>query len=371
LHLLSTVGAGLRRAGGRGRRRHRLQPPLEPLLVPEPIDEPSDYDESHDGEDPNQHGVEALRKPEQQAGSEQQSANAAETPTSVLHSDRPFVHTLAGCYRGLEGVATARRALPPSRRRTRILYRFVGSKGKAFAASASPSPRDDVADHLAWGRGETEDRPGACHGFRKRQLAADTAPATINAGSCGANASRDNLVVGAVPLLLQGDKVATVSPIERQYIHAFGEAAKMAAILELRIRMLADKLPETRPKALAHRLEDAEDSIIAHFAASLSTADVATLQAARRVRNKLLHCEFWTAEKRLLSAERRVVRPEVVALALDTGQEWDLDQLTTAEGEPRLFAWVLNGMAPGGLFGTAEQTFIEAVNIIIRLLDET
>jgi hypothetical protein len=144
----------------------------------------------------------------------------------------------------------------------------------------------------------------------------------------------------------------------------------MAAILELRVRLLADKHLETRPQALARNLEDTEEAVIAHFAGSLSAEDKALVRAARRVRNKLLHCEFWTAEERLLSLNMSVARSDIIAFSFDTGEERSLDQLTADPSDARVFPWVLNGMAPGGLFETAEQTFTEAINIIIRLLDQ-
>jgi hypothetical protein len=82
---------------------------------------------------------------------------------------------------------------------------------------------------------------------------------------------------------------------ERQYKAAAAEGA----LYELRMRLLADKVLELQKSAYRQELKDIEKLIIAHFASALSDDEKALLERCRQLRNKILHCDFHAARKKL------------------------------------------------------------------------
>jgi hypothetical protein len=79
----------------------------------------------------------------------------------------------------------------------------------------------------------------------------------------------------------------------------FRMAAAEGAIYELRMRLLADRVPELQQLAYAERLEDVESLIIGRFAPALTDDEKSTLKLCRQLRNKILHCDFLAARKKL------------------------------------------------------------------------
>jgi hypothetical protein len=148
----------------------------------------------------------------------------------------------------------------------------------------------------------------------------------------------------------------------------FSEAARMAALLELFVRHLADCTPQLRPVAMAHNLVTTEDAILAHFAPVLLPGESNAIRAARGIRNKLLHCEFWTALARIEGTGRVPHRPPVTMVNLATGVV--LDAVDVGETEPRIYGWVALGAAKGGFFEHADEAFSEALRAVKRLFGE-
>lgn len=88
------------------------------------------------------------------------------------------------------------------------------------------------------------------------------------------------------------------SPVERfeqQYKAAAGEGA----IVELKMRLLADKIPALQKLAHDQKLEDVELLIAKHFPNDLSADETETLKRCRQLRNKILHCDFRAARTKL------------------------------------------------------------------------
>jgi hypothetical protein len=81
------------------------------------------------------------------------------------------------------------------------------------------------------------------------------------------------------------------------YGEAFRAAAADGAVVELKLRLLAGKVPALQKYAHQSRLEDIEDDLAAHF--SLSTEDRETLRLCRQLRNKVLHSDFRAARLKL------------------------------------------------------------------------
>ena len=63
--------------------------------------------------------------------------------------------------------------------------------------------------------------------------------------------------------------------------------------------MLANKIPELRAFAHEQNLGDVEMAIIKHFAQALAEEEKSTLARCRQLRNKILHCDFRAARKKL------------------------------------------------------------------------
>jgi hypothetical protein len=148
----------------------------------------------------------------------------------------------------------------------------------------------------------------------------------------------------------------------------FGEAAKMAAIFELRARMLADKVEALRRTALAHQLDTTLGAVIQHFCGVITADEVSTLRTAQQVRNKLLHCEFWTAKARLERAGVPVATANVSLGCFETEDVTPLAQLDPTQ--PRLFGWLIASAGSGELFELAEHAFTAAIMVIERLVVE-
>jgi hypothetical protein len=80
------------------------------------------------------------------------------------------------------------------------------------------------------------------------------------------------------------------SIIMAMFLESFKAAAADGAVVELKLRLLAGKVPALREYAHAARLENIEEDIATHF--SLSAEDRETLRLCRQLRNKVLHSDF-------------------------------------------------------------------------------
>jgi hypothetical protein len=168
------------------------------------------------------------------------------------------------------------------------------------------------------------------------------------------------------------------STFEQQYKAAAAEGA----LYELRLRLLADKVPELQKLAHAQRLEDVETLIVSRFSSVLSEDEKETLRLSRQLRNKILHCDFHAARNKLkkpgidtprgdvkkadvrgLSGSQMVEKiADLVASVPGT-----FDYVADAKvGAGIVFGWLLEaGLA--GDFNKATEVFARAAAIIDRL----
>lgn len=81
----------------------------------------------------------------------------------------------------------------------------------------------------------------------------------------------------------------------------FGEVARLAAIQELRIRLLANKTKAIQDSAYEHHVAETNKKIIEHFTqlGHLDQVKSELLTKSQTIRNKILHCKFNTAVKRI------------------------------------------------------------------------
>jgi len=89
------------------------------------------------------------------------------------------------------------------------------------------------------------------------------------------------------------------SPILAFYLDSFKAAAGEGAVLELKLRLLAGKVPTLRKYAHQQNLGNIEDELATHFGDALSVAEKDMLRLCRQLRNKVLHSDFYAARGKL------------------------------------------------------------------------
>ena len=168
---------------------------------------------------------------------------------------------------------------------------------------------------------------------------------------------------------------------EAMFLPAFKAAAAEGAAVELKMRLLAGKIPALQKHAHKIVLKDIETGSIQHFGAALSDQDKETLRLCRQLRNKVLHSDFRAARDKLselgvVSAPGGVVKidlPVVTAAevaskieAAKAGMEGVrvADTLSTDAGS--VFGWFLEA-AQSGDFAKASAAFKSAAEIVDRL----
>lgn len=89
-----------------------------------------------------------------------------------------------------------------------------------------------------------------------------------------------------------------LNPVQ-QSIEMFGEVSRLAAIQELKIRLLASKTKAIEDSAYEFSVAATNKKIIEHFSVLKAITDEQSdwLAKSQKIRNKILHCEFNTAIK--------------------------------------------------------------------------
>lgn len=161
-------------------------------------------------------------------------------------------------------------------------------------------------------------------------------------------------------------------------------AAGEGALCELRLRLLADKVPALEHLAHDRFLENIEKEVIVVFAHCLNAAEIETLTETRRLRNKLLHGDFQAARERLaqLGAPLRAGGVVMFELQKVTGASMLEKVEAIAGGEPGTLVASTSSTAQGTILGwlfelalsgdlhEAVKVFRRTVALIDRLADE-
>ena len=87
------------------------------------------------------------------------------------------------------------------------------------------------------------------------------------------------------------------SPALALFLEPFKAAAAEGAVVELKLRLLAGKVPALQKYAHQKKLEDIEDDLAKHFGDALSADEKETLRLCRQLRNKVLHSDFRAARE--------------------------------------------------------------------------
>jgi hypothetical protein len=162
------------------------------------------------------------------------------------------------------------------------------------------------------------------------------------------------------------------APVDRSpfegFLEQFKTAAAEGAVVELKLRLLADKFPELQKWAHAQELEKTEKKIEERFGHYFSEDDKTTLTKCRELRNKLLHGNFSVARKKLRelgsNPRRGGVSTGKVYVADATGTVYVADTLTTDPGG--IYSWLLE-TGKAGDFQRAVEVFEKAEAILDRL----
>jgi hypothetical protein len=167
------------------------------------------------------------------------------------------------------------------------------------------------------------------------------------------------------------------------FLEPFKAAAAEGAVVELKLRLLAGKIPALQKYAHQNRLEDIEADLAKHFGGSLSDAEKETLRLCRQLRNKVLHTDFYAARGKLneLGVEtssgnvRRIDIPVVSVAeisrklsAAKAGTEGTLVADTPSTESGGVLGWFLEASNAGD-FEKAINAFKGASAIVDRLAD--
>ena len=164
------------------------------------------------------------------------------------------------------------------------------------------------------------------------------------------------------------------------YEEAFRAAAADGAVVELKLRLVAGKVPALQKYAHKAHLENIENDLAAHF--SLSAEDRETLSVCRQLRNKVLHSDFRAARGKLnemgvetLSGGVTKVGLTVVSVAeisakirgIQAGTE-GVAVADTSSADGGVLGWFMEAGAAGD-FQKASVVFKSAAAIVDRLAD--
>jgi hypothetical protein len=168
---------------------------------------------------------------------------------------------------------------------------------------------------------------------------------------------------------------------EAMFLPAFKAAAAEGAAVELKMRLLAGKIPALQKHAHCKELRDIESDLIKHFGAALSDADNETLRLCRQLRNKVLHSDFRAARDKLsklgiapapggvVKIDLPVVTAAEVARKIEAaraGAEGIRVADTASTDAGSVFGWFLEA-GQSGDFAKASAAFKSAAEIVDRL----
>jgi hypothetical protein len=165
------------------------------------------------------------------------------------------------------------------------------------------------------------------------------------------------------------------------FLEPFRIAAAEGAAVELKMRLLAGKVPALQKHAHRTKLEDIEADLIEHFGMALSDQDRERLRLCRQLRNKVLHSDFRAARDKLselgtVSSTGGVVKIDLPLVtgaevakkieAAKAGAEGIRVADTTSTDSGSVFGWFLEA-GQSGDFAKASAAFKSAAEIVDRL----
>ena len=153
-------------------------------------------------------------------------------------------------------------------------------------------------------------------------------------------------------------------PYER-LLGEFKDAAGEGALVELKLRLLAGKIPILQKYAHQSQLGDIEAELVQYFHGFLSTEQTEILRLCRQLRNKVLHSDFHAARNKLNELGIPTHGGHVVTLNVADGSHRSVAD-TSSTGDRGVFAWFLEAGSAGD-FQKAADAFKQAQAIVDRL----
>src|SRR5260370_30723653 len=167
-----------------------------------------------------------------------------------------------------------------------------------------------------------------------------------------------------------------------KYLGPYKAAVGEGAVLELKLRVLANQVHELRKYAHAQKLEEVEAAIIAHYGARIAKEEAEVLERCRALRNKILHCNFRVARQKLaelgttvqpagiktvdvrgLSGKQMREKVERMVAGVQGTFEYVADSAAAADD---IYVWLLEA-GEAGDFDEAVRIFAKASAILDRL----
>lgn len=86
-------------------------------------------------------------------------------------------------------------------------------------------------------------------------------------------------------------------PIVEDAFSAFSKIGQVAVLVELKFRLLANKIPEVQNYATAKNLSETEAALLPYLLEKglITESESNHIELSRKIRNKIFHCEFESA----------------------------------------------------------------------------
>jgi hypothetical protein len=167
------------------------------------------------------------------------------------------------------------------------------------------------------------------------------------------------------------------------FLDAFKTAAAEGAVVELKLRLLAGKIPPLQKYAHQNHLTEIETDVAKHFGDALSDEEKETLRLCRVLRNKVLHSDFRAARNKLnelgietpsggvkkvdiTGASTTQILKAIEAAKAGMEGTFVADKQSTESGT--VYGWFIEAGYAGD-FEKASHAFKNAATIVDRLAD--
>ncbi len=181
-------------------------------------------------------------------------------------------------------------------------------------------------------------------------------------------------------------------PIVETAFREFAEVGRLAVVVELKLRLLTNKIHEVKDYALAKSIAELESALMPFLLEKglISEPEKRHLELSRKIRNKIFHCEFETAVAlieelrgtptptgivtgaRLDEISGDTILDKVFALAeaAQTGKTtkgvFKVDATTTQDAG--IFGWLVNALSKGVL-QEGQKAAAESIAVLDRVFD--
>jgi hypothetical protein len=139
---------------------------------------------------------------------------------------------------------------------------------------------------------------------------------------------------------------------------AFAGVVGLAARFEIELRVFAEEHVATRRRAY-EELGKVYDAVVGEFGNAFDADTRRTLVFARHLRNKLIHCEFWTVET-LLEEHSGPVSKTGSVYSYDDISGIQTNRDMTAD-DFRIYGWLMEADQEDGLFPRSAEIFLSAI----------